>query len=556
MAARAAARLAAYVETEVQILRSLDGALAPTVRASPVQLTGMLRNDRITFAELHSLEVIGLDGVELASARLDDAPRLRRGEPAVDEGLAGRVYRGPVRLSTDFTPEMTLGVPLAVAGEPVGAAVADIDLIGMWDAVAEVRVGTSGFARVLASDGTLIAHGDPEERRRVFSRERDPHFAAIQGAGAQGARYQDAQGREVVATAAPVPGLGWTVVVEQPVREAYAPARGMLVDVGIAVLLVALLSLGIGLLAGAAPVRALETMRAHAGEIARGHLDARVAVPGLEELASLARALNDMAAELGRLTDEIRARERLTTFARVAAGLAHDLRSPLDSVRDACAAVLRRPGDASDLAVLESVCTRDLGRLVRYVADLRRLAHEGRVPLELAAIEPGALAGRVLAEAAQAQKWSGIDFTVEGAAERIWADEALLSRALHNLVANAADACAERSSPGPLAGHVTVRLRDGETGDTLQIEVRDDGVGLAPARLREILAGDFKSSRRQTGFGLGLGIARHVATAHHGELLADSELGRGTTFTLRLPRQAAAGVSAADSSPELAKAGP
>ena len=92
----------------------------------------------------------------------------------------------------------------------------------------------------------------------------------------------------------------------------------VLMLIGVALVLVIV----VGLLVGSGPVRALESMRAHAQRIGRGELDARVELPKLYELRTLAESLNQMAVELVDLEREMRARERLNTFAGVAAGLA------------------------------------------------------------------------------------------------------------------------------------------------------------------------------------------------------------------------------------------
>ena len=67
--------------------------------------------------------------------------------------------------------------------------------------------------------------------------------------------------------------------------------------------------------------------------------------------------------------------------------------------------------------------------------------------------------------------------------------------------------------------------------------MRDTGPGIPPERLAEILVGDFKSDKRHSGVGLGLGVARHVAAAHGGTLTAESVVGQGSVFRLRLARK-------------------
>jgi signal transduction histidine kinase len=96
----------------------------------------------------------------------------------------------------------------------------------------------------------------------------------------------------------------------------------------------------------------------------------------------------------------------------------------------------------------------------------------------------------------------------------------------------------------PPLGRVTVRVGNSESGDALVVDVIDTGVGIPRDKLAEILVNDFRSSKRNSGVGLGLGVARHVATSHGGTVTATSEEGQGSTFRITIPRQAITGIAA------------
>lgn len=551
VATRAASRMAAYVETQETLLQTLAASLSPAAAPSPEQAEQILKSYRLMFPHLREFDVVGLDCREIATSRADGKTRTRCGETAVDVAIGGKKYRSEVRLSADLAPVMTFGLPIEMAGTPIGVVFAEIDLVGSWQAVREIRVGRTGYARVIAADGTLIAHGDPEEARRVFLQEKDP-FGALFADGASQARYRDSQGRDVIAVAVEVEGLGWRLIVEQPVAEAFRSAKEMRRDLFIILILALVVAIVVGLVFGRGPVRALEEMKHHADEVAKGNLDARVALPRLYELRQLAGALNDMAGELKRLQEEIRAKERLSTFARVAAGLAHDLQMPIESIRSACDVAIAHPDDDDARGLLRSAAEMHLPRLHRYVRDLRRMAHDGKIPLDFQSIDPKSVAEQVIHDAAASPKWQGIEFAAEGEATRIWADESLLVRAISNLVGNAADACVQRTPP---QGRVCVRICDTDDQSSLVLEVSDTGVGIPADKLQDLMMHDFKSTKRNSGVGLGLGVARHIAAAHGGVVTAESREGVGSTFRLTLPRQAVAGISAANakSSQELGR---
>jgi signal transduction histidine kinase len=329
-----------------------------------------------------------------------------------------------------------------------------------------------------------------------------------------------------------VPEVGWTLVIEQPIDEAFAPARAMRRDLYIVIGVALALAIALGLSVGSGPVRALEDMRAHAIRIGRGDLSARVELPRLRELRSLAESLNQMAVEIDDMEREMRARERLNTFAGVAAGLAHDLQLPIENARDAVSYALDHPDRDDAPNVLRRALDADLAKLSRFVRDLRRLAREGAVPLVMHAVEPDEVAKRVVGDATASPRWHGVKFSWSGHAAPLWADEDLVARAVGNLVSNAADA-----TVGKQGAAVSIEVADDPDGKFINFAVRDTGPGIPPERLAEILVGDFKSDKRHSGVGLGLGVARHVAAAHGGTLTAESVVGQGSVFRLRLARK-------------------
>lgn len=154
-------------------------------------------------------------------------------------------------------------------------------------------------------------------------------------------------------------------------------------------------------------------------------------------------------------------------------------------------------------------------------------------------VDPRALADRVIAAAAAAPKWAGIEFEARGQAAPIWAEERLVARALRNLVGNAADACLNRPTR-----KVTLEVRDRDGGGAVGFAVVDTGKGLSADRRAQLQRYDFQSDKRSNGIGLGLGVARHASLIHGGAVEIDSVEGEGSTFTLWLPRRGAAGVPA------------
>lgn len=125
-----------------------------------------------------------------------------------------------------------------------------------------------------------------------------------------------------------------------------------------------------------------------------------------------------------------------------------------------------------------------------------------------------------------------LTFDVDASAGQFEIDAVLVKTALTNVLENAVEACVADTSR---SGH-TVALSARATGGEVEIRITDDGVGMGPETLDKLFT-LFFSSKGHAGTGLGMFIARHIIERHGGTIHASSVPGKGTTFSIRLPRQ-------------------
>jgi adenylate cyclase len=227
---------------------------------------------------------------------------------------ANKVWYGPVRYLRDSEPYMTI----AVAGNraAAGIAVADINLKLIWDVIATIRIGETGYALVVDDSGRLIAHPDislvlkGDTATNGYSRLR----SAIAGATGSAVITDDADGKSVVAITARTADVGWTVAALQPVNEALAPIHAALWRS------LALIGVGASLAFALAywlarrmsgPIRQLEegVQRVGAGEF-----DHRITISSGDELEQLASRFNEMAGELAVSKEKSERINRLKRF--------------------------------------------------------------------------------------------------------------------------------------------------------------------------------------------------------------------------------------------------
>ncbi len=218
------------------------------------------------------------------------------------------------------------------------------------------------------------------------------------------------------------------------------------------------------------------------------------------------------------------------------ANVSHELRTPLASLR-ALAETLR-DGAAADPEAGPRFLAHmiaELDRLTLLVSDLLDLSAiesgSARLDMDLVAIED--VANDVLAKFQLVAERRRITLRADGLAglPPVWGDESRLAQALANLVDNAV----KYSDDG---GMVTVTGQD--RGDLVAVSVTDTGAGIPAEHLPRIFERfyrvDRSRSRARGGTGLGLSIVKHIATSHGGRVDVQSTEGRGSCFTLLLPR--------------------
>ncbi|HWT80560.1 MAG TPA: cache domain-containing protein, partial [Candidatus Methylomirabilis sp.] len=224
-------------------------------------------------------------------------------EPKYLEAKTGKTYFGPVYFRKESEPYMTIAMP--GRGQDAGVTVAEVNLKFIWDVVSQIKIGKAGFAYVVDSHGNLIAHPDislvlQKTALSSLSQVRDA-LSGPPGVGevrSPATIAQDLQGRQVLTAHSPITPLGWSVFVEQPLAEAFAPLYSSIIRTA----LLLLVGLGMSVLASLVlarkmvkPIRALQT---GAAQIGAGALDQRIEVQTGDELEALADQFNSMTAQL------------------------------------------------------------------------------------------------------------------------------------------------------------------------------------------------------------------------------------------------------------------
>jgi len=258
-------------------------------------------------------------------------------------------------------------------------------------------------------------------------------------------------------------------------------------------------------------------------------LSRRLEVPSArDELRRLTQAINAM---LDRVE---RSFQRITQFT---ADASHDLRTPVSIIRTSAELSLRRPRSAEDYCdTLRNILQTSIetSELLENLLTLAR-ADAGAADLDMHPLELGAHVRKVKerAEVLSCEKELELVLNIPGAPVWVRADAVAIDRLLLILVDNAVKYT-------PTGGRCEIELAS--TDQHAQITVRDTGTGIAETDLGSIFErftrADRTRSRNIPGAGLGLAIARWITDMHGGTIAAQSELGAGSSFQVRLPTQA------------------
>jgi signal transduction histidine kinase len=302
----------------------------------------------------------------------------------------------------------------------------------------------------------------------------------------------------------------------------------------------------------------IEVMKAAEG----GQLDVRADVPSSDELGQLGEHLNHMLSrienfnselnrkveeatselarrneELNRINEELfetqrtlARSQRLAVAGQLAASLAHEIGTPLNSISGHVQLMARRKtGDEATDRRLQ-IIEKQIESIVRSVKQLLSWTRKFELcvaPLDLRRVLEETV---LLSSAALHLRNIKVRTDLAPSCPLIYGDAGYLQQVLLNLINNSMDAM-------PRGGVLKIRLAYPHEGDPEEVEVAvaDTGEGIPPEMLHHIFDPMFTTKRMGTGAGLGLAICKQIVSQHAGTIQVESEPGRGTRFTIVLP---------------------
>lgn len=482
--------------------------------------------------------------------------------PWLREAMEGRRFMSEVHVSDDGAESVfELSAPICGKdGKIIGAVAANVSTSTIVKKVLRCSLGETGECYLVDAYGTFLAHRDGW---RILKQNisQSGSFANILDKKEDNSVYRDYRDVRVLGAWRSVAGTPWYVVVEQDEDEAFAAATWLRTNVFGALLLTvvgAIAASGLMALHAAAPIRALQRS---VQAIAKAEFDEALAAlpaPRSDELGTLRDAFEQMArqlqqwharlqqrvgvteAELHRVDEQLNhvmaaasRSEHLSAMGRLAAGVAHEIRTPLTSLKLYLQSIKEEVSINSEQSEDWDVAMREILRIETTInlflnfarpqepamgeIDFRRLADDALMVVQPRAKHQSVRIGTRVAV--------GLPI-VDGDARQ-------LGEAVVNLLVNALEAI-------PTGGEVELRIGPESVGADgarwVRIDVADDGPGIPESQIEMLFEPFFTT--KAAGSGLGLAIVRGTA-ARHGGMVRVQNAQCGAVFSILLPARGA-----------------
>ncbi|HEX5020866.1 MAG TPA: sensor histidine kinase [Candidatus Binatia bacterium] len=519
---------------------------------------------RLLFLAPAITEAVALDPEGVKQAEISRFRGVSPGLPsdmstssAFQQARLGNSYFGPVYFVRQSEPHMTIALPIEqFKRNVIGVLQAEVNLKYVWEVVSDIRSGKMGYAYAVSRSGDLIAHPDLSlvlQQRNVAQLEpvKEAFQPSLAGSKPKAMVTYNLQGKKVISSYALLPSLDWAVFIERPVEEAYEPLYASIFRTSSLLLLGFGVALLATLLVSRRVVRPLETLRHGVERIRKGDLTARLDLQTGDEIEILAEEFNEMAAHLREaytdLERRVAERTRALTIAnakleevsqhksRFLANVNHELRTPVSAIIGYARLVLR--ATEGQIASLQKENLQDLlnnaERLLNLIDGLLDFARIEAGKMELR-VEPVGV-DEIIHVAA-----STVEPILNGGSIRLTREIAPGLPALNTdreklrqIILNLLDNAAKFTERGE------IKISASQQNGSLRLVVSDTGIGIEKKDLDQIFEefhrGDFQNTKQYRGTGLGLAIAKRFVTLLGGEITVDSEVGKGSTFTIMLP---------------------
>ena len=450
-------------------------------------------------------------------------------------------------------------------GKIQGVAMVGTSLSDLAEAVGTVRIGRTGFAFLVDEKGQLLAHPNPNliAGKLLVNLSGYPPVKSLLAGNSSSFYFTDDRGVKWISYLQKL-NFGWGVVILQSEAEALEKEQ-LFWQLAIIVAAVAVLGVG-GLtwILTSRLIRPIGDLTVAAAVLSSGEWNQRVKTDRTDELGTLATAFNRMAVELQKLFASLEIKNQEAQKARTEAeeaskakslflaNMSHELRTPLNAIIGYSEMLEEEAFDLNCEDILPDLqrisnAGKHLLSLINDILDLAKI-EAGRMELYL---EPGKVSDIIHDVAATVQplvKKNNNVLTVNCPQDigTVYTDVTKIYQCLLNLLSNAS----KFTEGGTITLEVSRFIKKqeeeldiSEWEEWISFKVSDTGIGMKPEQIERVFQpftqADESTTRRYGGTGLGLGIAKRFCQMMGGDITVESEIGKGSIFTVELPARVA-----------------
>ena len=363
-----------------------------------------------------------------------------------------------------------------------------------------------------------------------------------------GTREYAASGVPMLAAYSPVGDLGLFTIVQIPKARAFEAARQLVTRSLLIAGVVCVAALALVFLFASSLTKSLVALTRATEQIGQGQFGVQVEVKGGGEIAALAARFKRMTEELSTreaalkdANQRLMESEKMSALGQLGAGIAHEVKNPMTSIRGYAQMGQRKLPDGHPLGEYFRTIVRETDRSLEILKNLLKFARQETAEMSIIDLNTVVSDTVKLVSHQLMMKDVRVEARLCEQSLQVSGNANQIEQVLLNLFINAGDAM-----EGKGGGTITAST-DMPDALTARIRVADTGSGIPPEVVGKIFDPFFTTKPVGKGTGLGLSVSYGIVKEHKGEIAVESKVGEGTTFIIRIPiaRQASEGVAAA-----------
>lgn len=552
-------------QTVVQMVRTIQELLESVSIANPniLDYSNNVQREEITYRmlkkhpQLEEISMVSPYGKELVkiSKRYAISSKELKDISASDKFRSLKfkeMYIGKPEIDLDNQIVFELGIPIGGNGEKFkGAIFAKISLRQIMKEITATKIQDGSYIILIDELGALIGHSDYSQVMRrqdvsqskgvanilkgKFNKENTLKLKEFQAI-----TYESYTGEDVLGVYGLIPIVGWGVVVEQPLDDAYANIRTVLNRNVVALLGILLIIIILGTFLIFIFIKPVNELAKGVASVRSGNFDYRIPKQNNDEIGLVIEAFNDMTEEIKKRREKeslVMLAEKRAAIGTLAAGVAHEINNPMNNLGFYAADLLERLetediNSLYDNNIIQNyleIIKEQIDRCSSITQSLLKFSRESKIDIRLVDILKIIEDTLKLLDHRIKKQNVNININAYNAIPMVLADESQMQQMLLNIITNAVDSMENN-------GTLTINVEEQvDVEDFLAITISDTGHGISEKDKARIFDPFYTTKPLGKGTGLGLSISQAIVERMRGDIKIFSEENVGTKVLIRLP---------------------